>query len=301
MVESRVQQLRCRLEDRSPLGFGVSGPLATRLYASHEVDRLIATARERGISIFDTAPSYGAGLGERRLGRSIGNDPSAFVMTKAGLTAKGLLDRATNFEPASIVQSVEASLRRLKRERIDLLWLHGPGRHQINDPLKETLIALMDAGKVAAVGIASRNPPASEMAETAPFSALMAPVYDGSSALPQRPSNTVLFGIECLKHVPTDRGIPCDRSELWRATRAVVRKQQLGQASIPVDAAFYFAFETAGSDIVVTTTSKPERIEQNNLICHRITDRRQRSRTPVHAGHIQVAPASQVAAHQIRP
>lgn len=300
MVESRVQQLRRRLEGRLPLGFGVSGPLATRLYASHEVDRLIGTARDRGISIFDTAPSYGAGLGERRLGRSIGNDPSAFVMTKAGLTAKGLLDRRTSFAPASIVESVEASMRRLKRERIDLLWLHGPGRHQIDDPLKETLIALMDAGKVAAVGIASRNLPASEMAETAPFSALMAPVYEGSSALTRRPSSSVLFGIECLKHVPIDRGIPRHRSELWRATRAIVRKQQSVPASITVDAAFDFAFETAGSDIVVTTTSKPERIEQNHLICHRIMDRRQRSQTPVHSGHMQFALAPQLAASQIR-
>ncbi|NQY98233.1 MAG: aldo/keto reductase [Henriciella sp.] len=300
MADNRVQQLRCRLEGRLSLGFGVSGPLATRLYASHEVDRLIGTARERGISIFDTAPSYGAGLGERRLGRLIGNDPSAFVMTKAGLTAKGLLDRATSFEPASIVQSVEASLRRLKRDCIDLLWLHGPGRHQINAPLKETLITLMDAGKVAAVGIASRNPPASEMAETAPFSALMAPVYEGGSALPRRPSNSVLFGIECLKHVPTDHGIPRHRSQLWRATRAFIRKQQSVQASIPVDAAFDFAFETAQSDIVVTTTSKPARIEQNHLICERIIDRRRRSLSLDKPGQFQVVPDPKVAANQIR-
>lgn len=297
MVESRVQQLRCRLDNRLPLGFGVSGPLATRLYASHEVDRLIGTARERGISIFDTAPSYGAGLGERRLGRSIGNDPSAFVMTKAGLTAKGLLDRTTSFAPASIVQSVESSLRRLKRDRIDLLWLHGPGRHQISDPLKETLSALMDAGKVAAVGIASRNLPASEMAETAPFSALMAPVHEGSSALPRRPLNTVLFGMECLKHVPTDRRIPRHRSELWRTTRAIVRRQQPVRASTPVDAAFDFAFEIAQSDVVIMTTSKPARIEQNHAICNRIMDRRRQPQPLVQLGRAHIAPEAQMAAN----
>ena len=279
MVEASVRQLFMRLQGRRPLGFGVSGPLATHLFAPHETDRLIGTARDQGITIFDTAPSYGAGLGERRLGRAVGNDPSVFVMTKAGLTAKGCLQRVSNFSPQSIIASVEAALRRLKRDRIDLLWLHGPGRHQIDQPLKDALSGLIRAGKVAAVGIASRNQAASAMDETAPFSAIMAPVYEAASALSHFPSNVAFFGIEGFRHVPTSDGIPRNRSQLWRATRAIVRGRQLVPESISADAALDYAFVSAQCDVLVTTTTKSARIEQNREICDGVMDRLRVSET----------------------
>nr|WP_070958600.1 aldo/keto reductase [Hyphomonas sp. Mor2] len=293
MIETRVADLRSRLKGRLPLGFGVSGPLATRLYSARDVERLIDTARDQGVSIFDTAPSYGAGRGERRLGRSIGNDPAAFVMTKAGLTSGRWLDRQSDFAPVSIVQSVEASLRRLRRDRIDLLWLHGPGRKQINDPLKETLTELIDAGKVAAIGITSRDQPASELADAAPFSALMAPAHEQSSSLSGRPSNAILFGIECLKHVRSDRGFPRHRSHLWRATRTLLRKDQPIRGSISVDAAFGHAFETAGCDVVIMTTSKSSRIEQNRIICQRVVERRRNSHNQAQVDLVRALPESQ--------
>lgn len=274
MTETEIGQLRHRLKGRLPLGFGVSGPLATRLFSSSDIDRLIGTARDQGISIFDTAPSYGAGLGERRIGDTIGNDTSAFVMTKAGLTAKGWFDRSPSFVPENIVQNVEASLRRLKRDRIDLLWLHGPGRDQIDDRLKARLAVLIQAGKVAAVGIASRNQPASALAGDAPFSAIMAPVSDAKSARQPELSDPVFFGIECLRNVPSDGRIPRHRSHLWRATKALLRKQQPVADSVSAVTAFDFAFETARCDIAMTTTTRSSRIEQNRMICEAIADRR---------------------------
>ena len=277
MTETEIGQLRHRLKDRLTLGFGVSGPLATRLFSSSDIDRLIGTARDQGISIFDTAPSYGAGLGERRIGDTIGNDASAFVMTKAGLTAKGWFDRRSSFVPQNIVQNVEASLGRLKRDRIDLLWLHGPGRDQIDERLKETLAALIQAGKVAAVGIASRNRPASALAGDAPFSAIMAPVSEARSTPQPDPSDPVFFGIECLKNVPSDGRIPRHRSHLWRATKALLRKQQPVADSVSAVTAFDFAFETARCDIAMTTTTRSSRIEQNRMICEAISDRREKA------------------------
>lgn len=285
MTTLPVRQLHHHLKDRTPLGFGVSGPIATRLFSSHETDRLIGAARDQGISIFDTAPSYGAGLGERRLGRAIGNDPAAFVMTKAGLTAKGWFDRASDFAPGSIVQSVENSLRRLQRDRIDLLWLHGPGREQINEPLTETLTELIRSGKIAAVGIASRNLPASAIAGTGPFSAIMAPVSQVTSRPAPHSGNPVVFGIECLQSVPSDNGLPRHRSHLWRSARALVRNQDPIRGTSSVDAAFAFAFETAQCDVVITTTTKSSRIQQNRIICEDIADR---SRKP--QNHILVRP-----------
>lgn len=273
MGEARIRQLFKRLEGRLPLGFGVGGALATRLFSSREIDRLIGTARDQGISIFDTAPSYGAGLGEHRLGQSIGNNPSAFVMTKAGLTAKGVLDRVSDFTPQSIVQSVDASLRRLKRDRIDLLWLHGPGRHQIDVPLIDALGGLIRSGKVAALGIASRDRAASAMADLAPFSALMAPVHDVASTSSLLSSKVAFFGIEGLRHVPTDPGIPRHRGQLWRAARTILRGHKRVFGTISAHEAFDFAFETAQCDVLVTTTTKAARIKQNRTICEGFIDR----------------------------
>ena len=273
MIQARVRQLFMRLEGRLPLGFGVSGPLATRLFADREIDRLIGTARDQGITIFDTAPSYGAGLGERRLGRAIGNDPAAFIMTKAGLTAKGCLKRVSDFTPERIVQSVEDSLRRLMRDRIDLLWLHGPGQPQINDRLSDALVRLIDAGKVAAVGIASRDRAACAMANISPFSAIMAPIQKAKSGLAPLPSGIAFFGIEGLGEVPLDHGIPRNRSGLWRATRALVRGKARGADKTTASAAFGYAFETAECDVVVTTTTKPARIQENSQLCAAFADR----------------------------
>ncbi|MEM9179490.1 MAG: aldo/keto reductase [Pseudomonadota bacterium] len=273
MTQARVRQLFMRLEGRLPLGFGVSGPLATRLFTDGEIDRLIGTARDQEITIFDTAPSYGAGLGERRLGRAIGNDPAAFVMTKAGLTAKGCLKRVSDFTPERIVQSVEDSLRRLKRDRIDLLWLHGPGQHQINDRLCDALVRSIDDGKVAAVGIASRDRAACAMADTFPFSAIMAPIREAKSGLAPLPSGIAFFGIEGLGQVPLDHGIPRNRSGLWRTTRALVRGKSRLPEKTTARAAFGYAFETADCDVVVTTTTKSARIQENSLLCAAFVDR----------------------------
>ncbi len=273
MIQARFRQLFMRLQGRLPLGFGVSGPLATRLFADREIDRLIGTARDQGITIFDTAPSYGAGLGECRLGRAIGNDPAAFVMTKVGLTAKGCLKRVSDFTPERIVQSVEDSLTRLKRDRIDLLWLHGPGQHQINNRLSDALVRLIDAGKVAAVGIASRDRAACALADTLPFSAIMAPIHEAKSGLAPLPSGIPFFGIEGLGQVPLDHGIPRNRSGLWRTTRALVRGKARAPEKITASAAFGYAFETAECDVVVTTTTKPIRILENSQICEAFVDR----------------------------
>jgi aryl-alcohol dehydrogenase-like predicted oxidoreductase len=70
-------------------------------------------AVELGISYFDTAPGYGDGLAEAIFGEALEREP-VFLATKVPLTAAG-----------RVRQSLEASLRRLRRDRVDLLQLHG--------------------------------------------------------------------------------------------------------------------------------------------------------------------------------
>lgn len=86
--------------------------------AAHPANREAMTAALRhavalGVTYFDTAPGYGAGLAESIFGEAL-QGTSVFLATKVPLSAAGEVRR-----------SLEASLRRLRRDRVDLLQLHG--------------------------------------------------------------------------------------------------------------------------------------------------------------------------------
>ena len=107
----------------SELGFGcgaVGGLLVRGDYA--EMVRTVAQAIEAGINYFDTARMYGNGQSEINLGRVLEElHANVIVGTKVQLANAEL----ANIE-AAIVASVEGSLRRLRREQVDLFQLHNP-------------------------------------------------------------------------------------------------------------------------------------------------------------------------------
>jgi aryl-alcohol dehydrogenase-like predicted oxidoreductase len=105
------------------LGFGCGnvGGLMVR-GAPAEQERAVARALELGINYFDTAPSYGDGESEKTLGRVLRRHRSEIVLgTKFRIAPeeRGRLAEA-------ITASLDASLRRLGRDEIDLLQLHNP-------------------------------------------------------------------------------------------------------------------------------------------------------------------------------
>ncbi|OLB48476.1 MAG: hypothetical protein AUH99_13435 [Candidatus Rokubacteria bacterium 13_2_20CM_2_70_11] len=105
----------------SALGFGCGnvGGLMIRGSAS-ERERAIARAVELGINYFDTAPSYGDGQSEQNLGAAVRSlRASVYVGTKFRLDAADL-----GAVPGAVSRSLDASLKRLRREHVDLLQLH---------------------------------------------------------------------------------------------------------------------------------------------------------------------------------
>jgi aryl-alcohol dehydrogenase-like predicted oxidoreductase len=115
--------------------------------------RVVDTALARGINFIDTADSYGnRGGSEEALGQILGARRKSIVLaTKFGLP----MDEAGKLRGASrryIMQAVEASLKRLRTDWIDLYQLHRP---DAQTPIEETLRALDDlvrAGKVRWIG-----------------------------------------------------------------------------------------------------------------------------------------------------
>lgn len=100
-------------------GCGAVGGLMTKGEVRDQ-DRAVAWARDNGINHFDTAPLYGSGASETNLGRALGkNRENVVISTKVRLAAG---DRE-NFE-AAIRSSIEASLKRLQQDWIDLFQLH---------------------------------------------------------------------------------------------------------------------------------------------------------------------------------
>jgi D-threo-aldose 1-dehydrogenase len=168
-----------------PLGFGSS--VLGNLYAPIEDEVALDATRKAvdlGIRYFDTAPHYGFGLSEKRLGAALRElDPrqELIVSTKAGrkLVARPEVDTSrvrqgfVTAEPYesefdytydSVMRTYEDSLRRLQRERIDVLYVHDIGRfsHGENHPQRfaefmdggyRALRELRSSGAVGAIGI----------------------------------------------------------------------------------------------------------------------------------------------------
>ena len=108
----------------SVMGFGCGavGGLMTRGAAADQ-ERAVARAVELGITYFDTAPAYGDGASEINLGRVLARlHPDIVLGTKFHVVTGG----STSGIEASIAVSLEASLRRLGRDHVDLLQLHNP-------------------------------------------------------------------------------------------------------------------------------------------------------------------------------
>jgi D-threo-aldose 1-dehydrogenase len=165
----------------SPLGFG-GAPIGNLYTPVSEADAqsAVEAAFARGIRYFDTAPLYGHGLSEERLGRALtGRRRGSFALsTKVGrvivpdASRRGMADgfavegsRAVfDYSRDGVRRSFESSLERLRVAFIDILYLHDIGRATHGERHAEVLkmaldealpamAALRDCGAVGAIGI----------------------------------------------------------------------------------------------------------------------------------------------------
>ena len=127
---------------------------------------------EHGVNWIDTAPAYGMGHSEEVVARALRDIPEQdrpYVFTKCGLLVpegRPFDDPERIANEASLRAEVEASLRRLRVERIDLLQVHWPAGD--GTPIEEywgTLLDLKKEGKVRAVGLSNHDVAELERAE----------------------------------------------------------------------------------------------------------------------------------------
>jgi len=128
--------------------------------------RTIHRALELGVNFFDVAPGYGQGKAEDVLGRALhGRQEPVVIATKVRLAAEEMHDVA-----GAVRTSVEASLRRLRRETVDVLHIHNrftPRRGDLPDSLSadDALGPVLDAyqqmqhtGKTRFIGLSAMEP-----------------------------------------------------------------------------------------------------------------------------------------------
>jgi D-threo-aldose 1-dehydrogenase len=131
-----------------------------------EARATIERAWSHGIRRYDSAPKYGNGLGESRLGAAI-DDKSrdAYVLsTKVGATVVSpQVPPIVDFSPRAVREQLDESLRRLRTERLDIVYLHDPYDHEdeAEDAFAE-LVRLRDQGVIGRIGVGTSSLPALE-------------------------------------------------------------------------------------------------------------------------------------------
>jgi D-threo-aldose 1-dehydrogenase len=157
----------------SRLGLGTS-PLGSlyREVTDREARAVVDAAWEAGVRIFDTAPHYGLGLAERRLGAALRDrprdefvlstkvgrllvpDPGATGLDPEGFAVPATLRREWDFSADGVRRSLESSLDRLGLDRVDLVYVHDPDDHwdQAAGEAIPALVELREQGVIGAIG-----------------------------------------------------------------------------------------------------------------------------------------------------
>lgn len=118
--------------------------------------RLLRRVVERGVNLIDTADSYGPEVSENLIAEALHPYPDGLVIaTKGGLRRSGPGQWPRDARPERLKECCEASLRRLKLDRIDLYQLHSPDPEVPYEDSVGALKELQDEGKIRHVGVSN--------------------------------------------------------------------------------------------------------------------------------------------------
>ena len=106
-----------------------------------EANRMVARCIDAGVNFFDTADGYNDGLAEEFLGTALRNRRDQAVVATKFFNPTGPGPNDSGWSRAHLMRAVEASLRRLKTDTIDIYYIH---HVDIQTPLEEVLRGLQD-------------------------------------------------------------------------------------------------------------------------------------------------------------
>lgn len=118
----------------------------------------ILRAIDLGITLIDTAPGYGFGRAEEIIGQALkrsGQRDRLIIANKFGLNLEEPTNVYRDSRPKSILAEIDASLKRLRTDYIDLYQVHWPDVHTPQSHTAEVLLRLFEQGKIRAIGVSN--------------------------------------------------------------------------------------------------------------------------------------------------
>jgi len=131
---------------KRPLGYANADPI--------ESERTLKAAYDCGVRVFDTAAVYGAGKGERLIGKIL-KEKDIFIVSKIGIGFDEQSEQLSgiNTNPARVIPAIDRCRARLQRDQIDLMLLH-PNEVTIDEsgPIFDEMEQARSLGKIKAFG-----------------------------------------------------------------------------------------------------------------------------------------------------
>src|SRR5881392_2550947 len=136
----------------APLGWGRT--------SDDESLSAIRRARELGVTLYDTADSYGFGRSESLLGIVLSRTRQEVVLaTKVGVVRGSTGELKKDFSRQHIFHAVDGSLKRLRTDYIDVYQVHNPTIDELRrEEIQEAIEMLQDAGKIRFWGVSISTP-----------------------------------------------------------------------------------------------------------------------------------------------
>lgn len=254
----------------SALGFG-AGHIGEPHLSEQDVARLLGAALDAGITLFDTARSYG--LSEERLGRHLGARRAEVVIsTKCGYGIEGVPD----WTGPCITAGIDEALCRLRTDRIDIMHLHScPQPVLQREDILEALMGAVRQGKVRVAAYSGDNEPLELALRSGAFGSVQSSVNlcDQRAiayALPEAQQRGVGFiAKRPLANAPwrfQERPAAQDIAEYWDRLRAMALDPMgMGWDEL----ALRFSAFTPGVSSCIVGTSRSEHLQT----CARILDK----------------------------
>ncbi len=222
------------------------------------VDRLVGSALDAGVLLFDTARSYG--LSEERLGRALTRRRSRLVLsTKLGYGVPGVPD----WTGASVEAGVDGALERLATDRLDIVHLHScPLDVLERGDVVEALARAVKAGKVRVAAYSGEGDALSWAVRSGAFGAVQCSVsLIDQAVLSGAVSEARTRGIgvlakRALGNAPwrfDERPVETDLAEAWDCFRAL--ELDAGELDWPQLFARFAAFAPGVSSVLIGTAS----------------------------------------------
>ena len=244
--------------------------------AGSAAERIVGHALDLGVNFFDTADLYDRGANEELLARALGaRRRDVVIATKVGNRWRpdgGGWDWDPS--PAYVRGAVEASLKRLASDYIDLYQLHGGTIDDPVDELTATFDALVQAGKIRAWGISSIRP---NVIRRYAAGSTVASVMMQYSLLDRRPEEEALEllrarGIAVIARGPVAKGllagrparaVPDHGEERVAELQAILEQASAAADRAPAQTALRFALSAPAVATVIPGASTLAQLEQN--------------------------------------